>query len=68
VLLAALLPIIMVGAAKTGAEGYDNHRPREFLANLKSWQQRANWAQINSYEVYPPFAAAVIIAHLAGAD
>jgi uncharacterized MAPEG superfamily protein len=28
--------------------------------------QRANWAQQNSYEAFPPFAAAVIVAHLRG--
>jgi uncharacterized MAPEG superfamily protein len=68
VLLAALLPILWVGIAKSGADGYDNHRPRIFLANLEGWAQRANWAQNNAYEAFPPFAAAVIIAHLAGAN
>ncbi|MCP4002214.1 MAG: hypothetical protein GY727_14990 [Gammaproteobacteria bacterium] len=68
VLLAALLPIIWVGIAKTGADGYDNHKPRIFLANLKDWPQRANWAQINAYEAFPPFAAGVIIAHIVSAD
>ncbi len=68
VLLAALLPIIWVGLAKTGVNGYDNHKPRLFMANLDGWQQRANWAQKNSYEAFPPFAAAVIIAHLSGAN
>lgn len=68
VLLAALLPIIWVGVAKTGADGYDNHKPRIFLAGLKDWHQRANWAQSNAYEAFPPFAAAVIIAHIAGAN
>jgi uncharacterized MAPEG superfamily protein len=66
VLLAALLPVIWVGVAKTGADGYDNDKPRIFLANLKDWPQRANWAQANAYEAFPPFAAAVIIAHIVG--
>jgi uncharacterized MAPEG superfamily protein len=30
-------------------------------------QQRAYWAQLNAFEALPLFAAAVIIAHLAGA-
>jgi uncharacterized MAPEG superfamily protein len=68
VLLTALLPIIWVGIAKSGADGYDNHKPRVFLAGLKDWPQRANWAQANAYEAFPPFAAGVIIAHMAGAD
>ena len=68
VLLAALLPIIWVGVAKTGADDYDNRKPRIFLSNLKDWPQRANWAQYNAYEAFPPFAAAVIIAHVVGAN
>ena len=68
VLLVALLPIIWVGIAKSGADGYDNHKPRVFLAGLKDWPQRANWAQANAYEAFPPFAAGVIIAHMVGAD
>jgi len=68
VLLAALLPIIWVGIAKSGADGYDNRKPRIFLAGLKDWPQRANWAQANAYEAFPPFAAGVIIAHIAGGD
>jgi uncharacterized MAPEG superfamily protein len=68
VLLTALLPIVWVGVAKSGADGYDNHKPRIFLAGLKDWPQRANWAQANAFEAFPAFAAAVIIAHLAGAN
>ncbi|MDG1462379.1 MAG: MAPEG family protein, partial [Gammaproteobacteria bacterium] len=68
VLLAALLPLIWAGVAKTGAEGYDNHKPRVFLAELRGRAQRANWAQSNSYESFPPYAAAVIIASLVGGD
>jgi uncharacterized MAPEG superfamily protein len=68
VLLAALLPVIWAGLAKTGAKGYDNHKPRIFMATLEDWPQRANWAQSNAYEAFPPFAAGVIIAHLAGAN
>ena len=68
VLLAALLPIIWAGAAKIGSGGYDNQRPRIFMGNLTGWPQRANWAQTNAYESFPPFAAAVIIAHLTGAN
>lgn len=64
VLIAAVLPILWAGAAKSGARGYDNARPREFLGSLSGWHARANFAQQNSYEAFPPFAAGVIIAHL----
>lgn len=66
VLIAAFLPIVWVGFAKSGKPGYDNARPREFLGSLEGWQARANHAQQNSYEAFPFFAAGVIIAHLCG--
>lgn len=67
VLVAALLPIVWAGVAKAGGgRRYDNARPREFLAALEGYRQRANWAQQNSYETYPFFVAGVLIAHLAG--
>ena len=66
VLVAAILPVVWAGAAKFGQPGFDNPRPREFLAALQGWPARANWAQANSYEAFPPFAAGVIIAHATG--
>jgi uncharacterized MAPEG superfamily protein len=68
VALAAFLPLAWVGAAKYGSTDYDNAKPRIFLQNLNGWAQRANWAQANAYEAFPPFAAAVIIASVAGAN
>jgi len=66
VLVAIFLPIVWAGVAKTGAQGYDNARPREFLAGLEGRAARANHAQANSYEAFPPFAAGVVIAHVTG--
>jgi uncharacterized MAPEG superfamily protein len=66
VLAAMFLPVILAGFAKAGAKGYDNARPREFLGGLQGWPARANWAQNNCYESFPPFAAGVIIAHATG--
>lgn len=68
VFFAALMPLVWVGVAKTGAEGYDNGMPRIFLAGLSGWPKRADWAQKNALEAFPPFAAGVIIAHLTGAE
>lgn len=65
VLIAALLPYLFTGVAKT-APGYDNRRPRDWLAGLEGRHARAHAAQLNSFEALPGFAAAVIIAHLAG--
>ena len=64
VVFAVFLPIIWVGVAKVNGSGYDNAKPRVWLADLDGVGQRANWAQQNAYEAFPPFAAAVIIAHL----
>jgi len=66
VALAAFIPLFLVGAAKIGVKQFDNSRPRECMSNAEGWAQRANWAQQNGYEAFPPFAAGVIIAHLAG--
>jgi len=68
VLIAAIIPMLMSMLAKAGGTGFDNHAVRTYLDAQTGWRQRANWAQQNGYEAFPPFAAAVIIAHQAGAD
>lgn len=68
ILLVAFLPLVWVGAAKVGGGSYDNSRPRVFLQSLTGWQQRADWAQANAYENFPPFAAGVLVAHAVGAS
>ena len=74
VLVAALLPLLCSSLAKSGGAGkprskggFDNHDPRAWLAQQKSWQARANAAQANSFEALPFFIGAVIIAHQLGA-
>ena len=64
VLIAALLPYAAIGYAKWRKD-YDNHAPRAGIERLTPAQQRAYWAHLNAFEAFPPFAAAVIIAHLA---
>jgi uncharacterized MAPEG superfamily protein len=66
VLIAILLPIGWSAAAKAGDADFDNARPREYLASLRGWRQRANWAQQNAWEALAPFAAAVLVAHHTG--
>ena len=68
ILIAIFLPYLCVGVAKISG-GYrlkDNHDPRDFLESLNGFGRRAHAAQLNSFEVTPAFAAAVIVAHLAG--
>ncbi|ROH93270.1 hypothetical protein ED208_01725 [Stagnimonas aquatica] len=63
ILAAALLPFPFALAAKWSRR-FDNSRPRAYFETLSGWRQRANWVQQNSFEVFPPFAAAVIVNHL----
>ena len=70
VLVAALLPYASTAYAKFsdgGARTYDNSAPRSQTDSLPPRRRRAYWAQLNGFEAFPAFAAAVIIAHLAGA-
>jgi uncharacterized MAPEG superfamily protein len=66
VLIAAFLPILFTGVAKFSGKGFNNFAPRKFQDRLEGFRQRAHWAHLNSFEAFPPFAAAVIIAHQLG--
>lgn len=69
VLIAIFLPYLCTGIAKFSSGKFglrQNHDPRAFLDNLEGVARRANSAQLNSFEVTPAFAAAVIIAHYVG--
>lgn len=67
VFAAAMMPYVFTGLAKAGTgKPYDNEKPREFLESVPSFNKRAHWVQLNSFEAFPAFAAAIIIAqHLA---
>ena len=66
VLIAALLPYVWVGIAKSGAPRYDNSDPRGWLARQEAPRvRRATSAHLNSFEAFAPFAAGVVIAQLA---
>lgn len=69
ILVACILPIVCAGLAKWRGfgrprrdGGYDNHDPRQWLAQQQGWQARANAAQANSFEALPLFIAGVLIA------
>lgn len=68
VLIAIFLPYLCTMVAKFSGGKFglqQNHDPRTFLDNLEGFAKRAHSAQLNSFEVTPAFAAAVIIAHIA---
>jgi uncharacterized MAPEG superfamily protein len=67
VLVAGFLPYFGTLTAKIGGERFDNSNPRDWLDAQSGFRKRANSAQHNSFEAFPFFAAAVIIAHVAGA-
>lgn len=69
-LVACLLPLGCAYMAKSKGfgkrrrdGGFDNHRPREWLARLDGWQARANAAQANSWEALPVFIAGLFVAY-----
>jgi uncharacterized MAPEG superfamily protein len=67
ILAAGLLPILCAWLGKVGGKGFDNAAPRNWIDRQTGWRQRADWAQRNHYEVFPAFAAAVLVSHLAHA-
>lgn len=69
VFIAGVLPYLATVVAKIGAfDLKDNHNPREVLEKQTGVRKRAHWAQQNSFEAFPFFAAAVLVAHLRQAD
>ncbi len=69
ILIAALLPYIWVGIAKSGGPRYDNRDPRGWLAKQDNPRvHRASAAQFNAFEAFAPFAASVLMAQFAGVD
>ena len=67
VLITAFMPVLLAGVSKAGDRSFNNRNPRAWYQTLTGYRQRAAWAQANSFEIFPIFAAAVIIAHIAGA-
>jgi uncharacterized MAPEG superfamily protein len=69
VLIGIVLPYLWTGMAKSLGRyrPRDNHQPREFLEQLEGPAKRAHWAQLNSFEAFPAFAAAVLVAQWAHA-
>jgi uncharacterized MAPEG superfamily protein len=66
ILVAGLLPYAAALIAKSRRD-FDNANPRAWLAKQEGFRARAHAAQLNSFEAFPLFAAAVIVAHLRGA-
>ncbi len=74
-LIASLLPMLPASIAKWQGfkkkpheGGYDNGNPRAWLAQQTGYAQRANAAQLNTFEALPFFYTAVLLALFLGAD
>jgi uncharacterized MAPEG superfamily protein len=68
VLAALLLPYILSVLSRSAVRKADYVRdPRAFDDTLTGWRRRAHLAQLNAFESFPPFAAAVLIAQQVGA-
>lgn len=68
-LIAIFLPYAFTGFAKITCKfsPKDNHNTRQVLDSLPIGpSKRAHWAQLNSFEVTPAFAAAILVAHQIG--
>ena len=69
ILIAALLPYLWTAIYKSSGVRYDNRNPRAWLAKQEDPRlHRANNAQLNAFEAFAPFAAAVLMAQVAGVD
>ena len=69
ILIAMILPPLCALIAKVGSGRFglkENHDPRAFLDTLSGLPRRAHAAQQNSYEAFPAFAAAVLVADIVG--
>ena len=69
ILIALALPPLCALIAKVSSGRFglkDNHDPRAFLDTLSGLPRRAHAAQQNSYEAFPAFAAAVLVADIVG--
>ncbi|CAE6920988.1 MAG: hypothetical protein CMK72_10710 [Pseudomonadaceae bacterium] len=58
----AKAPVAKAMQAESGT--YDNHHPRAQQARLTGFGARALAAHMNSFEAFPIFAAAVLMAHV----
>jgi len=69
ILIAAVLPFVWVGFAKSGAPGYNNKDPRGWIAKQDTYRVRNAYnAHLNAFEAFPTFAAGVLMAQFAGVD
>lgn len=67
VLFAGLMPYLFTAISKASGQRYNNRDPRAWQSRLSGLPARAHAAHLNSFEAFPFFAAAVIVAQLSQA-
>lgn len=68
VLIAGLMPYLWTVVAKVSGARYDNRDVRGWQSRLSGLPYRAHAAHLNSFEAFPLFAVAVLVAQAGGAD
>ena len=63
--VAGFLPIVCAGILKTD-KSYDNSNPRKWLGNQGGYRERANAAQLNSWESFIWFSVSIILTLIHG--
>ena len=67
IVIAIIMPITLASISKKGSEvPFNNNEPREHIRHLNKRAKCAYGAEQNCYESFPPFAIAVLVAHLMG--
>ena len=67
IVIAIIMPIILAGISKKESEvTVNNNDTRDHIKHLKKRAKYAYGAEQNCYESFPPFAIAVVVAHLMG--
>ena len=61
------VPFLAVAFARLNI-GYDYYAPRAMFEKLPPYAQRATWAHQNSFEAFPIFAAAALMAYVTGVN
>jgi uncharacterized MAPEG superfamily protein len=68
ILAASLMPYLLSVLSRWGTpKAQYVGDPRGFNETLTGWRRRAHLAQLNAFESFPPFAAAVLVAEAASA-
>jgi uncharacterized MAPEG superfamily protein len=67
VLFAGLMPIAVGGLSKKLGGNYDNNDPRGQAVGYTGVAKRTHAAHQNSFEAFPLFAVAVVVAEMKGA-